>query len=648
MSDPTVPVMAVRLLESLQNPSYKLDMAQVRALVDTEFPDIAPVPTVADLDDAVMRGNNLGLEFTNGQWIERLGNDMLWHLEPIVRTVRVINKDQEYEYNFKTTAGILVKTNSVRAPEEALKRHFGLRPWVWQQWANLRLEHYLRFQESHEMDYDEVNLVNVVTFLWEYWLNDERNADFKRLFDSKPVEAQKRLVHALMSPFRVMDEIKTEWDFETSGVSVYQYTAFLGSGYTAAVAVFLLQMSVPLLILYYTVRTSKQFPAFLAQHLSSVDVAGVFGTDWNTFCIIDYVSIDKMLINLIVYAIYVIRVLPLVFITFYQTTGDMDNCNSKLNSIRNVSYLQGDDTPWMQIGFRLNLYMNSFYIAVMNCLMLFVLFLTDSTVDVILNALALEFVFNFDKEVASYSWFDYNFRFLKASVLEIYMCGELRLDWLRSDDLFCATLDIDRDEFMREVDGPLSDASQADVDTENKKWCLTARDRLWLALSKVAPQSGREEAVLQFVEAKTSFGIVDQVAQRFVKNMPSVFKRYRDLYTWSRWDKALFLAHCPAPGEPCAFEGLACNANGVVPLGAGDKAVKDDSVRFINFDPSSSLSATYRFVLQVISTIMGTLLVHNVRMVIRRRYFVQLPIRIVDGLFEIFACAFPGCSLHVH
>ena len=217
------------------------------------------------------------------------------------------------------------------------------------------------------------------------------------------------------------------------------------------------------------------------------------------------------------------------------------------------------------------------------------------------------------------------------------MCGELRLDWLRSDDIFCSTFDIDRAEFMRQVDGPISDTSQADVDIENKKWCLTARDRLWLALSKVAPQSGREEAVLQFVEAHTSFGVVDQVAQRFVKNMPSVFMRYRDLYTWSRWDKALYLSRCPAPGQPCAFDGLACNADGVVPL--GHKPGSDGRARFINFDPSSSLSTVYRFVLQVLSTIRGTLVVHNVRMVIRRRYFVQLPIRIVDGLFEIFACA---------
>jgi len=560
-----------------------------------------------------------------------------------MRTVRVTQPGGDgYEYNFKTTANIFVQTDRVRAPEEGLKRHFGLRPWVWQQWANLRIEGYLRFQEHHEQDFMEVGLVGVATFLWDYWLNDERNADFKRLFDSKPEGAQKKLVHHLMQPFRVMDEIKSEWDFDGASVSVYQYTAFLGSGFTVAATVFVLQMAVPLLILYYTVRTSKQFPASAAQRLSTTDVAGAFQTSWYTFCTNDYVSIDKLLINLIVYAIYVIRVLPLVFITFYETTGDMDNVTSKLNSIRQVSYLQGDDTPWMLLGFRLNMYMNSFYIAVMNCLMLFVLFLTDSTVDIILNALALEFIFNFDKEVAKYDWFDKNSRFLKASVLEIYICGELRLDLLRDENLFVKSYDIDKAKFMREVDGPLSDKSQAALDQTDKAWCLTARDVLWMYLSAVAPHSGREEAVLQFVEPHVAFGVVDQLALRLFPGGSSVFMRYADLYTWSRWDKALFLSHCPAPGEPCAFEPLACNRHGVVvPIGGAPAQPQNSTGSdFINFDLASSQSPLVRFVWQVIGTVLGSMLVHNVKVCIRRRYFIQLPLRFLDGLFEIFACAF--------
>ena len=68
--DPRVPARAVKLLASLTNdPSYTLDQNEVSALVDDEFPSLAQVPSIPDLDDSVLRMSKSGLLFDNGQWV---------------------------------------------------------------------------------------------------------------------------------------------------------------------------------------------------------------------------------------------------------------------------------------------------------------------------------------------------------------------------------------------------------------------------------------------------------------------------------------------------------------------------------------------------------------------------------------------------
>ena len=66
---------------------------------------------------------------------------MAWHLSQIRRIVRVPQDgwnslaDIKWTYYYNFDGGALVTNKDIRAPEEALKRVFGFRPWVWQQWA---------------------------------------------------------------------------------------------------------------------------------------------------------------------------------------------------------------------------------------------------------------------------------------------------------------------------------------------------------------------------------------------------------------------------------------------------------------------------------------------------------------------------------
>ena len=83
----------------------------------------------------------------------------------------------------------------------------------------LRLEQYCRFQPNHERHFESVNFVLYARNLWEKWLLDPRNADFKALFESTPESAQEKLRDHMLQPFHLMTEISQDreyWDFVSS------------------------------------------------------------------------------------------------------------------------------------------------------------------------------------------------------------------------------------------------------------------------------------------------------------------------------------------------------------------------------------------------------------------------------------------------
>ena len=144
---------------------------------------------------------------------------------------------------------------------------------------------------------------------------------------------------------------------------------------------------------------------FFLCFLTLVVIVKIFATNGSVFCN-ESSTFDALAINVVVFLVYTIRVVPEVFDSFYETIGDKNNVRSKLNSLRLICWLQGDDTLWMQLGFKLDRYMNGVYVAILNLNMLFILFLTNSTVNVILNALAIQFVSDFDEELSCNEWFD--------------------------------------------------------------------------------------------------------------------------------------------------------------------------------------------------------------------------------------------------
>jgi hypothetical protein len=65
-----------------------------------------------------------------------------WHLGQLRRVIKSAPEVWDpsagktaWKYQYLFDGNDIVDNHGIRAPEEALKRIFGFRPWVWQQWA---------------------------------------------------------------------------------------------------------------------------------------------------------------------------------------------------------------------------------------------------------------------------------------------------------------------------------------------------------------------------------------------------------------------------------------------------------------------------------------------------------------------------------
>ena len=97
----------------------------------------------------------------------------------------------------------------MRVPEEGLRRIFGVRPWIWQQWALVKLEQRLRFQKNHVEDFETFNIPLFARDLWFAWLAEESNADFQtHLKDPRIDQCQDDLFDHMMKPFYILDDMR--------------------------------------------------------------------------------------------------------------------------------------------------------------------------------------------------------------------------------------------------------------------------------------------------------------------------------------------------------------------------------------------------------------------------------------------------------
>jgi len=536
----------------------------------------------------------------------------------------------DWEYFYSIGSSTLIPPDQVRAPEEALKRVFGFGPWLWQQWAALQMESFTRFQADHERDFTNANFVKIARDLWEYWVTHKSNRDFRALYESidvdnpdkdegfiekasvrldgkdkvrKPVGCADKLTDHILSPFRVMDDIAKNKDGKytlVGDVSLFTYVSFLGSGWITALVTLSIQFAVPGILLYSAMSDANNGASSGPSRFPSIQSPPVGNTTWQTFCSNDGYILGRLM-NVVVLLLYTIRVLPNLLYELYSTSGEDDTGSSKMDEVRRQVFEAGDDTLFMQIGYKLDVYANSVYVVILMSIMLFILFITDDIFSIILNALALEFVAGLDEELCSGDWYDPGGRYITAGAGEIMLRMVLQLEWMENPEKMREAFDISNDAWARamclasgalknEVGEPITEADYDAAWAAHKNETVEKSSALYKLGKKIYsnystyldmglydPREGRrairdlnlmgkegrftamsasyavhsnnKAAIWQFKEVCEQFGVVDRILVALGLIDYGIYNRFHDYTVWNRWTKILFTCATPVKGE---------------------------------------------------------------------------------------------------
>jgi len=422
------------------------------------------------------------------------------------------------------------------------------------------------------MDFKSVNFRAEATELWNIWLEEKANKEFKdhlkRVEKHFPGSNNKLLTH-MLTPFNLMDEVsksEDEWHFDSgSDINTYMYVSLLGSGFITSLVVLMIQILVPTLLLQAQITNPSggHLRFNINETYNFTDPDGLYHDEWELFCSGDGSTVGRIM-NIVVLLLYTVRILPDLLYNFFASSGEGETSKERLNSLRKVIWDTGDDTLWMQIGYKINKYANGFYVAILMTIMLFILFLTDDIFSIILNALALEFVHNLDEELATGDWFDPGARYISAGVTELVIRSILNLDAFKHWEKLCRNFDIATKDYRDAFEGKptsLYDRKQATQDNINPKYLSKKRrfyhqalemamdpandaNRYHVQFRDIAPFD-KEEAINNYKEGVDNFGIVDKILIGLGLEHRGIFNRYNDYAVWSRWQRVLFLPRVP-------------------------------------------------------------------------------------------------------
>jgi len=600
-------------------------VTMIAQIIDQEFPaHKLQIPTGPDLIHIGEVKENRG-KYSPGDWVEVEGHDLKWRLDMITRAIKQApsgwdwndpaNEDKEPEWNFVYNAGQErnIKEEDLRSPEAGLKYTFGCRPWVWQQWAILKIEEKLRFQEGHHHDFAALDIHQFAANLWDQWLDHPANLEFKELFYDDRIGERGRieLVNHIQKPFQLIDSMgrkSKEWDFSDHDINVFTYVSLLGSGLLIPFLVASVQIAIPILLLMDADDSCKN------------------GGD------LEKEEFLTKVMAIVIFVYYMYGVIPDTYVTFYNVQGAADSVFSRLLSLRRMVWDQGDDSLMQMVGFKWDIFMNTAYQALLMMLNIYVILSTKDVIEVVLNSLAFIFIDRIDEDVAKSGWYDHDKRWLTAGAIETGLQATVQLRVLASPKLFSEKFDIHEELILTVCDDDsslLCNHRIAGIDTNDPQY-MTTEERIQLICGKVAQDSKNRYAIEEYKKRPVYFGLLESALAsisrgKLVYSDP-MFERFKAWRTWSRWDKVLFLS--PVPILDDIFEDNDEGSSIAVP-----KAEDEMSSRSIpNFYPNESASSKRTFIQHYFNALVLRDIVPSLRPVCSVGRIFSLFFRLIDAL----------------
>eukprot|EP00934_Nitzschia_sp_Nitz4_P006971 Nitzschia sp. Nitz4//scaffold174_size87051//69494//71894//NITZ4_005120-RA/size87051-snap-gene-0.116-mRNA-1//-1//CDS//3329538905//6961//frame0 len=471
------------------------------------------------IEDTLIDRSHKTHRYDIGEWVEVRGKSMRYRLEQIEDVVRAMDSEGDgYTFVYETAVDHKLAEHQVRWPREALRRIFGIGPWVWQQWACLKLENKLRFQDGHQDDFEIFDIRAYIVELWEVWLADPRNTGFRNLYDQVGTSGQNELLDHIVAPFEMMHEVVTnengEWDMDDAGFSMFTYVSLLGSGFIDSAVVISLQVFMPVVLFFYYTSADRD----------EDEIA---------------VGTREMLLGVLVYYLY--KVNRDLWSNFRRVAGLTDNVSSRIQSLRRITWDTGNDSFAQSLGYTIDMFMNTGYVCYLYMFNIWILFNVSDPFELLGSVIIFEFLFDLDEEIAGAPWWDGENRFLKAGIISIIIQNTIRRDSVEHTeayfDMLGETLTPQEREEAQE------NLRQAGI-PEDFCFLYGTEDEEGGALSTVSERVER----LRNLESKASLSgtkVSDESNwwEQFLDPLAwdqTVFEAHQDLRAWSQWEILLF------------------------------------------------------------------------------------------------------------
>mmetsp|Transcript_12718 Transcript_12718/g.29561 ORF Transcript_12718/g.29561 Transcript_12718/m.29561 type:complete len:377 (+) Transcript_12718:402-1532(+) len=252
---------------------------------------------------------------------------------------------------------------------------------------------------------------------------------------------------------------------------------------------------------------------------------------------------------LVILFYYQIKVIPGAFHAFFQITGGGDSLYSKLLAIRRGIWIRGEDRFEQRVGFRFDEYMNTAYVNLLFMLNMFIMINTDDAFEILLNALAFEFIVSFDEEFVDSPWWDPKRRWIMAGAMELVLQDVLLRRALANATLFAEEFDVSVEAIKEACDGDphvlrnphVASRDQNDTDFMHNDEVVKHLCR------QVALDMKNKEAIIEYEKPRIYFGRLMKHYKYLLGHRTGggIFDRTSAYRTWSRWEKVLFLAKVP-------------------------------------------------------------------------------------------------------
>ena len=254
---------------------------------------------------------------------------------------------------------------------------------------------------------------------------------------------------------------------------------------------------------------------------------------------------------------------------------------SRYRSLRVNIFERNHDRVGQLIGIFIETYMNTLYVYLVfgekqyvnfnpsEILVLTAIFISAvnlynilnqaSPTEVVLNALALQFVIRIDENYVKLHWWDNDRRWIKAGLMELYIQRMFFFRTLRSTRIFCNKFGIDEDTILSICGSDPSlfyNRGQASLDCDNLKFMDHNDKYEYYVYKKYAKEYGYITADEKFKKQAILFGTIEHCLMKFWMSIKirfsgkcsfeyGLFNRLIAYRTWSRWDKALYCCSVP-------------------------------------------------------------------------------------------------------